>query len=195
MFLVGLNLVVGLPDVSGFVGGVFQFNQHQRQAIDEQDDVGAAGVVRAFDGELVDGPEFITGRFSPIDQAHKVAHCFTVSLVLHRHAAHQKLVEGTVGCQQRRNTQVQHPLQGVFTGSCGNVGVQPQYGLPQAERQHHLPVVCTLGVRPVVGNVVAAVDRITQLGQPGQGFLFELVFGHLYSPCWSSRIWFSAKFT
>lgn len=42
-----------------FVDGVLQFQQHQRQAVDEQDDVGPAGVVRTFDGELIDCPELI----------------------------------------------------------------------------------------------------------------------------------------
>ena len=57
--LVGLNLVVGLPDVGGLVRRVLQFQQRQRQAVDEQDDVRAARVVRPFDGELVDRPELI----------------------------------------------------------------------------------------------------------------------------------------
>jgi hypothetical protein len=49
LLLVGLNLVVGLPDVGVFVGRVLQLDQHQRQAVDEQDDVRPAGVVRPLD--------------------------------------------------------------------------------------------------------------------------------------------------
>jgi hypothetical protein len=52
LLLVGLDLVVGLPDVGVFVGRVLQFQQHQRQAIDEQDHVRPAGVLRPLDREL-----------------------------------------------------------------------------------------------------------------------------------------------
>lgn len=37
LFLVGLNLVVGFPDVGFLVSRVLQFQQYQRQAIHEQD--------------------------------------------------------------------------------------------------------------------------------------------------------------
>ena len=46
LFLVGLDLVVGFPDIGVLVGRVLQLQQHQRQAVDEQDDVGPARVVR-----------------------------------------------------------------------------------------------------------------------------------------------------
>jgi len=36
LFLVGLDLVVGFPDVGIFVGGILEFQQYQWQAIDEQ---------------------------------------------------------------------------------------------------------------------------------------------------------------
>ncbi len=45
LLLVRLDLVERLPDVGVLVGGVFEFQQHQRQAVDEQDDVRAAGFV------------------------------------------------------------------------------------------------------------------------------------------------------
>ena len=178
LLFVGLNLVVGLPDVGVLVSRVLQLDEGQRQAVDEQDDVWATSMVRAFDGELVDGPELVARRFSPIDQAYEVADRFAVLLVLHRHAPHQQLVESAVGRQQGWNAKVQYPLQGVFTGTGGNVGVQALDGFAQAKRQHHLAIVGTLGVGAIVGDVVAGVDRIAQLGEPAQGFLFELVFGH-----------------
>ena len=82
LFLVRLDLVERLPDVGVLVGGVLEFQQHQRQAVDEQDDVGAAGFVGAFDGELVDGPPFVLLGVCPVDQANEVAACFAVLLIL-----------------------------------------------------------------------------------------------------------------
>jgi hypothetical protein len=49
---VGLELVKGFFDVGVFVGGVFEFDDGDGQAVEEEDDVGAA--VSVFvDGELV----------------------------------------------------------------------------------------------------------------------------------------------
>ena len=39
--LVGLQLVECRLHIGVFIGGVFEFDHHQRQAIDEQDDIGA----------------------------------------------------------------------------------------------------------------------------------------------------------
>ena len=110
MFFVGLYLVEGLPDVGVFVGRVLQLNQHQRQTVDEQDDVGSASVVRALDGELFDCPKLIAAGIFPVDEAHEVAHGFTIFLVLDGDTAHQQLVKRAVGRQQGRDAEVQHAL-------------------------------------------------------------------------------------
>ena len=70
--LVGLNLLESLPHVGVRVGRVLQLDLHQRQAVDEQDDVGPAGVVRAGDGELVDRQPPVARRIGPIDQPDQV---------------------------------------------------------------------------------------------------------------------------
>ena len=135
-------------------------------------------MVRPLDRELVDRPAFIAAGVSPIDQAHKVAHGFAVALVLHRHARHQQLMKRTVGRQLSRDSQIQHPMQGIIPRGGWNIRVQTPDGLTQAKRQHRLAVVGPLGLGAVVGNVRAEMHRIAQLGQPSQGFLFELGFGH-----------------
>ena len=75
---------------------------------------------------------------------------------------------------------VLHPVQRIFAGGGGYAGVEPLYGFAQAKRQHRLPVAGPLGGGTVVGNVRAEMHRIAQLGQPSQGFLFELGFGHCH---------------
>ena len=93
---VGLNLVVGLPNVGVEVGWVFQFNQHQRQAIDEQQDVGPARVARPLDGELLHRQPLVALGVLPIDQAHQIAPRLAVLLILHRHTRHQHAVKCAV---------------------------------------------------------------------------------------------------
>ncbi|MNF62263.1 hypothetical protein D3C84_439400 [compost metagenome] len=44
LFLVGLDLVEGFAQVSLHIGRVLQLQQHQRQAVDEQDDVRTPGM-------------------------------------------------------------------------------------------------------------------------------------------------------
>jgi hypothetical protein len=56
--------------------------------------------------------------------------------------------------------------------------VQALDGFAQAEGQHDLAVVGALGIGAIVGDVGTRMNGVAQLGQPAQGFLFELVFGH-----------------
>ena len=103
LLFVGLDLVVGFPDIGLLVGRVLQLDQYQRQTVDEQDDVRAARVFRPLEGELVDRQPFVAPGLAPVNKPHEVTPRFAVLLVLHRHAAHQQLVEMPVGRQQRRN--------------------------------------------------------------------------------------------
>jgi hypothetical protein len=57
--LVGLQLVVGLPDVGVDIGGVLQLDHRDRQAVDEDDDIGAAQLLAPLDGELVDDQKLV----------------------------------------------------------------------------------------------------------------------------------------
>ena len=178
MLLVRLNLVERFPDVCGFVGWVLEFKQHQRQAVDKQDDVGSARVMRPFDRELVDGQPVIALGCGPVDQANIVAACLTVLLVLHRHPGDQQSVELPVGREQCRVAQVKHLLERVFTGSSGDARVELEDRFTQSKRQQHLPIVAALGRIPVWRDVRPEQGRVSGLCQPAQCFLFKLVFGH-----------------
>ena len=178
MFFVSLKLFVGLPHIGVQVGRVLEFQQHQGQAVDEQDDVGPARVPGATNRELVDRQPVVGLRLGPVDQPHEVAARFTIHLVLHRHARHQQAVEMPVGGQQRRNAQVEHLRERIVPRGWRNAGVQPLDRRAQPPGQQHLPEVAPfrrLAVGRQVGTVGVAVAHILQ---PGQGFLFELVFGH-----------------
>src|SRR5690606_26014183 len=117
------------PDIGVFVNGVFQLKQHQRQAVDKQDDVWTARMVWAFDGELVYGPEFVVLWVVPIHQANKVATGFTILLILHVYAVNQQLMKRTIGGQLNRSIQVFYLLDGIFTRCGGNMRVQAVDGV------------------------------------------------------------------
>ena len=182
LLFVRLDLVEGLPDVGVLVGGVLDFQQHQRQAVEEQDDVGAAGFVGTFDGELVDGPPFVLLGVCPVDQANEVAACLAILLILDGDTTDQQLVKRTVGRQQGWDAQVSDLLDSIFTSCNRNARVQAVDGFAQPERQDNLAVVGTLGRRTIEGDVGAVAVGVAHVLQPGQGFLFELVFGHCAIP-------------
>jgi hypothetical protein len=49
--------------------GLLQLDDHQRQAVDEADQIRAAGVERAGDAKLADQQEIIVRRMLPINHA------------------------------------------------------------------------------------------------------------------------------
>ena len=65
--LVGLELVPGGPDGSVLVGWVFEFDDGEEQAVDEEHNVWAAFVLVFGDGELVDGEPVVGGRIFEVD--------------------------------------------------------------------------------------------------------------------------------
>ena len=197
LFLVGLDLVKGLPDVGVRVGRVLQLDQHQRQAVDEQDDVGPARVVRAGDAELVDRQPLVARRRGPIDELDEIAPRFAVALVLHRHAGDQQPMELPVRRQQHRRAQVHHLLYRVVTRRLRHVGVQRGHGPAQPIQQQRLAVVAALG-RAAIRRQLRPIPVLpAHVGQPAQGLLFELVFGHgvLASPVGSGCGPFASRST
>lgn len=63
---VGLELVVGGFEVAFGVGGVFEFDDDEGQAVDEEDDIGAAVVVIFDEGELVHREEVVVFGGGPV---------------------------------------------------------------------------------------------------------------------------------
>ena len=170
LFLVGLNLVVGFPDVGLLVGRVLQLQQHQRQAIDEQNHIRPAGMVRAFDGKLVDRQPLVAlrriGRFGQVDQADEVTARLAIFLVFHRHAADQQFMEMAIGREQRRNTQIEYLLDRILTGRGRNGWIQPVDRSTQSISQNHLLVIPAFRALPVAGYIGPEEWRVTNLRQP-----------------------------
>ena len=53
--------------------GLLQLDDHQRQAVDEADQIRPAGVERAGDAELADQQEIIVRRLLPINHPHPLS--------------------------------------------------------------------------------------------------------------------------
>ena len=101
--LVGLELLPRRPDGGVLVDRVLELDDGQRQAVDEQHDIGAAGVLVLRDGELVDRQPVVGGGIVEVDDSRlRPAHRAAVCAVLHGHAVDQHPVEGAVPRFERR---------------------------------------------------------------------------------------------
>ena len=83
-----LLLVVGEVLVEGGArrhAGLLEFDHHPGQAIDEADQIGAAGVERAGHAELADQQEVVVLRLFPIHHAQAFSLLATMFAVGHRH--------------------------------------------------------------------------------------------------------------
>ncbi|MCY1294178.1 hypothetical protein D9M70_434640 [compost metagenome] len=128
LFLVSLNLLEGLPDIGIHVRRILQFQQHQRQAVDEQDDVGPTRMFRPLNTELIDRQPLIAAHIDPVDQPHEVAARLTILLVLNRDATDQKAMEQAVGRQLHWHAQLQHLSQRILSRRRRYVRVQLRNG-------------------------------------------------------------------
>ena len=152
--LVGLELLPGGPDRDVLVGGVLQLDDAQGQAVEEQDDVGAAGVPVLGDGELVDRQPVVVVRFVEVDDLGLVPPDGAVAgPVLHVDAVDQHPVEGPVPGLQGHAFRVGQLAEDVFQRCGGQGHVQPGQCVPQVSLQDHLAVVAALRTRCVRGDV------------------------------------------
>ena len=88
--------------------GLFQLDHHQRQAVDEADQIRPAGVERAGDAELADQQEIIVRRVLPIHHAQPF-YLLPASLAIrHRHldALFEQQINLPVGLLQQHGRTV-----------------------------------------------------------------------------------------
>ena len=176
--LVGLQLPPGGPDGGVFVGRVLQFDDRQRQAVDEQHHVGAA-LAPVFDhGELVDCQPVVVGRVVEVDDAGLgAAHRAVGVAVFHRHAVHDQAMERAVAGFQRGALRAGQLAAGVVQGIGGQVGIEAGEGAAETLRQDDVAVIGAFGARRAGGNVGAVGGAPAGVRQPGQGGRFNVGFG------------------
>ena len=97
LLLVGLKLLERLPDVGVFVRRIFQFDDTQRQAVDENHDVGAAVVLAFNHRELVHHQPVVVVRVIEINQPDNFrADAAVLAAALDGDAVHQHPMKGAV---------------------------------------------------------------------------------------------------
>lgn len=127
VFFVGLELVVGVVDVGVFGGGVFEFDDGDGEAVEEEDDVGAAiGVF--VDGELVDGEPVVLVGLLEVNQPDLVVDSAVAVLVGDGDAIGEKFVESAIIFDQVLAFAADDLAQGFVDGVGGNVGVDADEG-------------------------------------------------------------------
>ena len=156
--LVGLQLLPGRPDGGLFVGGVFELQHDQRQAVDEEHHVGPAGVLVLHDRELVHRePVVVVGIVEVQDPGLRPGDGAVRSPVLHRYAVHHQPVQVAVALDQVGALGTGQFAEGVLERLRWKVGIQPHQGIAQALLENHLAVIGALGrgtIRREVGAVL-----------------------------------------
>ena len=174
VLLVGLELVEGALDRGVLVAGVLELDHGQGQAVDEDDQVGAAVVLVLDDGELVDGQPVVLLRVCEVDQPDLVAGDRAVRApVLDIHAIGEHPVEPAVVLDQARRLGPGDLAEGFVEGRLGDVRVKPFQGRSKAIREHDLPEVRTLSRRLAWGDLRPLEDGIAQTLEPVEGGVFD----------------------
>ena len=172
--LVGLQLLPGFPDRGVLVGRVLQFDDAQRQPVDEDHDVGPAVVLALDDRELVDRQPVVVGRVVVVDELHPVpGNRAVLAAILDLDAIPQHPVEGPVGPDERWRADAEDFAEGLLAGLAGNVGVDPVDGRAKSADKHHVAERLPLGGRFAGGDVRAVADPVSQFLEPGQGGFFD----------------------
>ena len=180
LLLVGLKLVEGRPDRGAFGGGVLQLDHRERQAVDEQNDVGPPFMLILHDRELIDCHELIGIRVFIVQDADEIAADGAIrALILHRHALDEILVDGMVVGDEGWRIRPGQLAECLFQGIGRHLRVQPLKGLPQPPLQNDLSVILPLGLHLAGGDLQPRQDRVVKAFQPGQGRLLDDGFGEI----------------
>ncbi len=125
IFLVGLDLVLGVFQGSVGVGGIFEFEQHQRQSVDVNHRIGPAVFLVFNDGELADGDKFIAFRLLKIKQTGFVGADFALWVAeSHIHPFGEQAVKSKVIGQHIGEFHAQHLAQHILPGIGGQMWIQ-----------------------------------------------------------------------
>ena len=130
--LVSLNLVIGGNNVRVFRLRPFQFHDHQRQAVEENQNV-RPPLVRAHHRELIHRQPLVV-LVLPIDQPRPVMDGLTAALVFHRHAIHEQSMNPLVLLDEFREAQIQQGIRRRRHRFRREIGIDPRYRRLQPPR-------------------------------------------------------------
>ena len=162
---VGLQLVERRPHGGAGVGRVLQLDHRQRQAVDEQHQVGPAGVAVFDHGELVDRRPGVGVGIIEVDHLRlRAADGAAGGPIFDRHAVHQQAMEGAVARCQGSPGRPRQLAKGVVERLLRQAGVEAAQSVAHGALEHHLRVA---GAHPVrsgrhlrpAGHVVAELPK------------------------------------
>ena len=154
--LVRLKLLPRRPNGGVLVGGVLQFDDAQRQPVDEHRDVRPAGVPVLGDGELVDSQPVVVGRGLELDDSDLISAHPSIGIpILDRHALDEHPVEGSVAGLQCRPFRAGELAEGIVQRGCWKARIQLGEGVAEPTLQDYLAVVVPLGTGRVRRDVRA----------------------------------------
>ena len=169
---VGLQLVESAVDGGVLVGGVLEFEQRQRQPVDEQQHVraavglGARGQVDVGDGELVDRQPVVGARIGEIDQPDFVVLELPAVAVGDVDAFGEQAVKGVIVDQRVLAFGSADAADGFVDRARASggrdVGVDAIQRRPQPTEQQHLAVVGALGGGFTRRDVAAEDDAVAE---------------------------------
>lgn len=127
-----MELTEGIANGGVLVGQVFQFEESERDAVQEDDDIGAA--VRAvFDnGKLIDGGPIVVFRLLKVEEFDEVVNDSAFFAVFDVAAVGQKLVKLAVAFDEMRAGEAGEFADGVGDGLGRNSRIDAGKGFPQA---------------------------------------------------------------
>ena len=181
-----MQVLEGVVGRRVLLGGVFQLQHAEWQAVHEHHDIRPA-VVLAFDHcELIDGKPVVGRRVIEIDHPHAITGdaVTTLAPVFDLDAVAQHGVKPPVRSDQRGSGNPQHFPHSVLACLLRDGRIQPTDGVPQPANQHYLPKRITLRLALPRRQVRPKGDAVAQLPEPfeGGGFDREFVEAHTLTP-------------
>ena len=182
ILFIGLQLIESRPDGGVLIGGILELQHGQRQAVDKNHQVGAAGQFTvgagSLNGELVDHQPIVGIGTVEIQQAGTgIDQSVIRRLIFDLDAVDQQLVEGVVVKQQGGLVEARNPVQSIRKRSLRQTGVEAREGGLQAAKQERPAVIVALGVGAIAGQLGTKGIGVAQLLEPVEGSLLDDGFG------------------
>ena len=174
--LVRAELVEGGPDGRRLVGRVLELDHGDRQAVEEQDDVGPALLAALDHRELVDRDPVVGGRVLEVDDAGlRPGDRAVGAAVLHRHAVDEHPVQRPVPLEQRRQRDAGQLAERLLDRLGRQARVQPGERAPEPalEDDVAVPGVGPLGAGRADGDLGAVRDGPAEPVEPGERRLLD----------------------
>ena len=185
--LVGPELLPGTAQDRVLVRRVLELDDGERQAVDEQHDVGASLVVALDHRELVDGEPVVVRRLLEVEHPHRRSSNRAAGVaVLHRDPVHGQTVEGAVAGFQARSFGARQLAKGIIQRLVGQIRVQAGEGASHHRREDRVRIALPKRVRP--GRHVRPTDHVVaECPEPVEGGLPHDRFGEGVHPSVSAR--------